>query len=209
MKKADPTSPIPAVEAIRRSWERCAANGLRNNEHLPDGILPRASLADRLEGNARLVAYVQPIMEHLHQQIARSSSTILLADDAGMILRAVGDADFAERAARVALQPGVSWAECTMGTNAIGTALAEQRPMAVIGTDHFLERNRFLTCVATRPYGMPEDHLRSRMRALGLVDGDADTELRRLIGQGWLSALAEELKVGTNHAFFTQELGQR
>ena len=45
-----------------------------------------------------------------------------------------------------------------------------------------------LTCVATRPYGMPEEHLRSRMRALGLVDGDADTELRRLIGQGWLSA---------------------
>lgn len=45
-----------------------------------------------------------------------------------------------------------------------------------------------LTCVATRPYGMPEPQLRSRMRALGLVDGDADTELHRLIGQGWLSA---------------------
>ena len=66
MKNEDPNSPIPAEEAIRRSWERCAANGLRNNEHLPDGLIPRSSLADRLEGNARLVAYAQPIMEHLH-----------------------------------------------------------------------------------------------------------------------------------------------
>lgn len=49
-------------------------------------------------------------------------------------------------------------------------------------------QREILTCVATRPYGMPEAQVRSRMRALGLIDGDADTELHRLIGQGWLSA---------------------
>jgi transcriptional regulator of acetoin/glycerol metabolism len=184
VKNEDPNSPIPAEEAIRRSWERCAANGLRNNEHLPDGLIPRSSLADRLEGNARLVAYAQPIMEHLHQQIARSSSTILLADDSGMILRAVGDADFAERAARVALQPGVSWAECTMGTNAIGTALAEQRPVAVVGSDHFLERNRFLTCVATPIHGPAGG-------VLGILDISTSVQLSQIHAQALIQTTAE------------------
>ncbi|HMV62173.1 MAG TPA: sigma-54-dependent Fis family transcriptional regulator [Zoogloea sp.] len=136
------------VDTIRRSWERCATRGLRADERLPDDPNARVRLSDRLEANARLVAYAQPIMEHLHQQIARSSSTILLADDSGVILRSVGDSDFLERAARVALKPGHCWSEHVMGTNAIGTALTEQRPVAVIGEEHFLDRNKFLTCIA-------------------------------------------------------------
>ena len=136
------------VDTIRRSWERCATRGLRTDERLPDDPNARVRLSDRLEANARLVAYAQPIMEHLHQQIARSSSTILLADDSGVILRSVGDSDFLERAARVALKPGHCWSEHVMGTNAIGTALTEQRPVAVIGEEHFLDRNKFLTCIA-------------------------------------------------------------
>lgn len=149
MKDKDFSTPIPPQEAILRSWERSAASGLRPDEQNPEARLPAACLSDRLEANARLVAYAQPIMEHLHQQIARSSSTILLTDNSGTILRSVGDSDFLEKAARVSLHPGQSWSEAVMGTNAIGTALAEQRPVAVFGEQHYLERNRFLTCIAT------------------------------------------------------------
>ena len=148
VKDTDPKTIHQSAEAIRRSWERCATRGLRADERLPDDPNARVRLSDRLEANARLVAYAQPIMEHLHQQIARSSSTILLADDSGVILRSVGDSDFLERAARVALKPGHCWSEHVMGTNAIGTALTEQRPVAVIGEEHFLDRNKFLTCIA-------------------------------------------------------------
>ncbi len=171
-------------EAIRRSWERCMASGLRSNEHLPDAPGSRASLSERLEANARLLTFAQPIMEHLHQQIARSSSTILLADDAGTILRAIGDADFAERAARVALQPGHSWAEGAMGTNAIGTALAEQRPVAVVGTDHYLERNRFLTCIAT-PIHAPTGGV------LGILDISSSAPFTQVHAQALLQTTAE------------------
>ncbi|TXG88499.1 MAG: hypothetical protein E6R15_11630, partial [Zoogloea sp.] len=99
MKDTDPKTIHQSAEAIRRSWERCAASGLRPDERQPEERSRTAALSDRLEANARLVTYAQPIMEHLHQQIARSSSTILLADDSGTILRSVGDADFLERAA--------------------------------------------------------------------------------------------------------------
>ncbi len=178
----DPPSSLP-LEAIRRSWERCAADGLRPTERLP-ATSQQGNLADRLEANARLVAYAQPIMEHLHQQIAHSSSTILLADDSGVILRSVGDSDFLERAARVSLKPGHSWAESVMGTNAIGTALAEQRPVAVMGDQHYLERNKFLACVAT-PIHAPTGGV------LGILDVSSNLQITQTHAQALLQTTAE------------------
>ena len=53
-----------------------------------------------------------------------------------------------DRADRVALRPGALWHEADRGTNAIGTALADQRPVVIQGAEHYLERNSFLTCAA-------------------------------------------------------------
>lgn len=176
--------PLELEDAIQRSWARCAASGLRSTEGLPTPTLRRGGLSDRLEANARLLAFAQPIMEHLHQQIARSSSAVLLADDSGTILRSVSDTDFAERAASIALQPGVSWAEGAMGTNAIGTALTEQRPVSVIGTQHYLERNRFLTCIAS-PIHAPSGGV------LGILDISTSAQLNHIHAQALIQTTAE------------------
>ncbi len=183
VKPTDPPPPEPSTDAIQRSWARCAASGLAPDAPLPDVAGPRTGLAERLDANARLVAFAQPVMEHLHRLIARSSSMVLLADDSGLILRAVGDADFTSRAARVALQPGHSWAELAMGTNAIGTALAEQRPVAVVGTDHYLQRNQFLTCVAT-PIHAPTGGV------LGILDISTAAQLNQVHAQALLDTTA-------------------
>ena len=184
MKDTDPNAIPLTPDAIRRSWERCAASGLRTDERRPEERRPLSSLSDRLEANARLVTYAQPIMEHLHRQIARSSSTVLLADDTGTILRSVGDQDFLEQAARVALKPGHSWSEAVMGTNAIGTALAEQRPVSVIGEEHYLDRNKFLTCVAT-PIHAPTGGV------LGILDVSTSARLTQVHAQALLQTTAE------------------
>jgi transcriptional regulator of acetoin/glycerol metabolism len=52
------------------------------------------------------------------------------------------------RAERVALRPGATWSEQYRGTNAIGTALTDDRALVVHAQEHFLERNGFLTCAA-------------------------------------------------------------
>jgi transcriptional regulator of acetoin/glycerol metabolism len=63
-----------------------------------------------------------------------------------MVLHSLGDTDFVEKAARVALIPGADWSEEQKGTNAVGTALAEQEALTVHGSQHFLSANQFLTC---------------------------------------------------------------
>jgi transcriptional regulator of acetoin/glycerol metabolism len=74
---------------------------------------------------------------------------VLLTSRSGLILHSLGDADFLEKAQRVALLPGVEWSEQSKGTNAIGTALLQESSVVVHGRDHYLQANQFLTCSCT------------------------------------------------------------
>lgn len=174
-------------ELIESSWQRCADHGLGQEQPPLLELAAPQHLAQQMEANARLVAYAQPIIEHLHQQLAQSSSMVLLADGAGLILRAVGDPGFASRAARVALMPGATWSEGEMGTNAIGTALHETRMVAVCGEEHFLERNRFLTCIAT-PILAPTGGM------LGILDLSSDHRVSLPHAQALLTTTAEMIE---------------
>ena len=63
-------------------------------------------------------------------------------------MHTLGDPLFVDKAERVSLSAGASWREEHRGTNAIGTAIAEENPVEIHGAEHFLERNGFLTCAA-------------------------------------------------------------
>jgi transcriptional regulator of acetoin/glycerol metabolism len=87
-------------------------------------------------------------MEYLFEQVRHSRNMVVLADRQGTLIHTLGDAPFLERAERIALSNGASWQEQHRGTNAIGTALAENICVAVHGNQHFLQRHEFLTCAA-------------------------------------------------------------
>lgn len=174
-------------DPIQRSWQRCTGHGLTPRMALNEAVASSVELAERLEANARLITYAQPVIEHLHQQIARSSSMVLLADNGGMILRAVGDTDFVGRAASISLAPGAIWSEQCMGTNAVGTALHEQRSVAVFGDQHYLERNQFLTCIAT-PILAPCGGI------LGILDISSDARVTHLHARALLETTVEMIE---------------
>jgi transcriptional regulator of acetoin/glycerol metabolism len=129
------------------TWhERARQLGLRE-QFLPDfGSVTRAELTRQADQHRSLYTHAVPVMEMLHEQILNTHSMVVLTDAGGLILHALGDSDFLEKANRVALRPGVTWSEGSKGTNAIGTALTESRPTLVHGSEHFLTAHRFLTC---------------------------------------------------------------
>lgn len=165
MMHARPARSLP--ETLLASWQRSHGHGLRTDEPLNTNALAPGELRDRIEANNRLLAFSRPMIEGLYRQIGSPSSTVLLADRTGMILSAFGHTDFLGRAAQVALRPGVDWSEATMGTNAIGTALQTGSVVAVQGEEHYLTRNRILTCVAT-PILAPTGGM------LGILDVSSD-----------------------------------
>lgn len=159
---------IPISDTILRSWRRSKEHGLdadRPNRDIP--VLTERELRHLEEKNRILLNRSRPVMENLYEQIASTSSLVILADTTGIILNSLGDSDFVDRARTVSLQPGGVWSEQFRGTNAIGTALAEQNSVLVRSTEHFTPDNHFLACSAS-PIFDPHGAL------LGVLDVSGD-----------------------------------
>ncbi len=142
-----PAGVLPSI--IEMSWQRCLDYGLNGDHHIGFDLLERDQLADQLEKNQQLLTHAQPVMDVLFDQIVDTQNVVVLANDAGYILHSRGDADFLQRAEKVALAPGAEWSENSRGTNAIGTALAVGAPVIVHADQHFLSAHHFLTCSAS------------------------------------------------------------
>jgi transcriptional regulator of acetoin/glycerol metabolism len=142
---------IPAgvvTNTIIRSWQRSSERGI-GIERGETRCIPRHDLLRRREHNHTLLIRSQPVLESLYHEIAGTSSMVLLADSDGVVLHSIGDPDFVDQAQKVFLKPGGIWSEGVNGTNAIGTALEEQMTVQVHSSEHFIDKNRFLSCSAT------------------------------------------------------------
>lgn len=142
--------PVDQVgHAILRSWIRCADMGL-NAAADPRTEAPSVTDVRQLhERHEALRRISRPELDALHAEARELSGIVILTNARGEILDAVGDPGFAGKAAEVALRPGVLWSEDGTGTNAIGTAIAERRPVAVNGGAHYFQAHKVLSCAAT------------------------------------------------------------
>jgi len=141
-------SPSSYEKIIEESHQRSAGYGLSANITPDFSPVSRANLSSISEKNRVLSAHALPVMETLYEQIMNTHNMVLLTDANGVIVHTLGDDDFLEKADKVALQPGVPWSEESKGTNAIGTAIAEQSAVLVHAHQHFLSAHHFLTCSA-------------------------------------------------------------
>ncbi len=142
---------LPAADIfmmIEQAHERSASYGIPRYAEPEFGALGKGDLSLLLEQNRVLHSHAAPVMETLYEQIVNTHNMVILTDVNGLIIHTLGDADFLEKADRVALSPGVAWSEESKGTNAIGTAIAEKAPTIIHADQHYLEANRFLTCSA-------------------------------------------------------------
>ncbi len=129
---------------ISRSWARSLTAGVWNElEPLGD-----ARLRQRREAARQLLVSAQPELDALAEHATGHGCVVLVTDGDGVILDEIGSPDFLPKAQRVALLPGVEWSERQCGTNAIGTALVEKQPLAVLGGEHFLAGHGSLGCAA-------------------------------------------------------------
>ncbi len=166
-------------QLIAQSHARSTDYGISRQDEADFSCLGHPSLVQSLDENRFLFQHAAPVMEALYAQIVNTHSVVLLTSANGLVLHTLGDPDFLEKASRVALTPGVNWSEQSKGTNAIGTALHEKRPLMIDGRQHFMNVNQALTCSCAPiidPYGqvigaldVTGDHRHSHLHTLALV----------------------------------------
>lgn len=173
--------------AILRSWMRCAEQGLDAGAPPTIEPLTAGELKDACERHDLLRRLGRPELDALNLEARETGAVVLLTNADGLVLDSVGDAAFAGRAAEMALRPGAAWSEATAGTNAIGTALAERRAVAVHGGEHFFESHQALSC-ATAPILDP------RGVAVGALDLSCPASLRPTHALGLVRLAAEQIE---------------
>jgi transcriptional regulator of acetoin/glycerol metabolism len=112
-----------------------------------------------------LVHAAGPVLDSLSEDLAATNVALLLTDGDGDILdRRVAQRSLGAHLDRFWLAPGFVYSESTVGTNAIGTAIAQREPAVVRGSEHFVDALATWACAA-----VPITDPRSG-RLLGVLD---------------------------------------
>jgi hypothetical protein len=139
--------PVRPRGVVARSWSRVLELGLdasRTNAREP---LPFAAVERR-----RRQSPLSLVVDELRQvlvSVADASSFLMVVTDAdGIILWREGSPRVRLRADSLGFMEGARWTEATVGTNAIGTALAEAAPVQLFSAEHYEQAQHPWYCTA-------------------------------------------------------------
>ncbi len=172
----------PAVrDIIGESWMRSRQAGV-------DPAVVHAPYAPDI-GATELTPIVQAVMGRMSKELAGEPVSMIFADRKGQVLhRICVDASLRRVLEKVSLAPGFSYAEQTVGTNGIGTALERGAPTLVVGDEHFSEPLMRFGCA-----GAPVHHPVSRA-LLGVLDLTCAAGASNPLLLTYARILAEQIK---------------
>jgi hypothetical protein len=155
-----PAQPRPVVS---ESWRRSLAARVDPEHAGPPTVYQRGEMAELRAGHP--LAEALPVLRETLVSIADEATHMMIVTDAsGHILWREGQLDVLRRADRVGLIEGTRWSEDVIGTNAMGTALAEGTSVAIHSAEHLVRRYHAWTCAAS-PVCDPDTG-----RIVGVVD---------------------------------------
>ncbi|MGN9757762.1 SpoIIE family protein phosphatase [Streptomyces sp. SD31] len=143
-------------DSVLDSWKRCRSVGLE-----PHRLLVRYTEDVALDD--RLLRAADPVLKGLAASLVDVGMTIAVCDGQGrMVQRLGGGRQLCERLDEVQFAPGFDASEAAVGTNGVGTALAERGPVYVAGREHFADCLQPFACA-----GAPvRDPLSGRIEAV-------------------------------------------
>lgn len=148
---------------VARSWSRVLAAGLDPDGDNGRGPLPAADLEARRR-TSRLALAIAELRRVLTSVADASQFLVVVTDADGVVLWREGAARVRMTADRLGFAEGATWTEHLVGTNAIGTALAEAAPVQLFSAEHFEQAQHPWYCTAAPVHDPPTGEL------LGVVD---------------------------------------
>mgnify|MGYP001233764194 CR=1 FL=1 len=140
-------------------WQRCVDLGVPAKGPNPEDVLERgAALRERHERIERLLSEGNDIIEQVAAVAAMNDYSLVVSDADGVLVSTGGGGAFESDARKFRVLEGSHWSEAMRGTNAIGTALALDRPVFVRGSAHFALPYQELICYAA-PVRDPEGRI--------------------------------------------------
>ncbi|MCW0214163.1 MAG: GAF domain-containing protein [Pseudonocardia sp.] len=135
-------------DLVSDSWRRSLAASVDPDHGLPVHVYDRGEIDDVRESHP--LAPVLPMLRDTLLHIADEATHMMIVTDAqGHILWREGHDDVLRRADAVGLTEGTRWSEDSVGTNAMGTALVEDRAVRIHSAEHLVRTYHSWTCAAS------------------------------------------------------------
>lgn len=130
------TPPQRPRAVVARSWHRVLGLGVDpEGRGRPDPL--GAGEVESRRRRTRLALVVDEIRELLLSAADASSYLVVITDADGVVLWRSGSPRVRRQADHLGFAEGAVWTESAVGTNAIGTALAESAPVQLFSAEHF------------------------------------------------------------------------
>ena len=132
---------------VARSWARAMESGLAADTVNARRPMPVDEL-ERRRRTSRLSLVVEELRRVLTSVADASMFLVVVCDADGVVLWREGSARVQLTADRLGFLEGMDWTEGVVGTNAIGTALAEAAPVQLFSAEHFEAQQHPWYCTA-------------------------------------------------------------
>jgi sigma-54 dependent transcriptional regulator, acetoin dehydrogenase operon transcriptional activator AcoR len=166
---------------IERSWQRCLASGKKPEQEVTFQMLAPQTPRRIEEANHGLVQAARPVLEKLGQAIANTRYFAILTNPHGVVVDVNGQIDRRDRRVDLITRIGVDLSEQSVGTTAIGAALAELRSVWLHRGEHFFDANTAYSCAGAPLFG-PDGQCAGMLDLTG-VDAVERPELKHLVEQ--------------------------
>lgn len=132
---------------VAASWRRALQAGVAP-EDASEPVIEPGSRLDEARGNHPLNNWVADIHGAMAWDGNSDDHLLVITDASGVILWMAGSPFLRRRIDRIGMLEGAHWSEFDVGTNAIGTALHDERATTVNGAEHLVISHRSWLCAA-------------------------------------------------------------
>jgi transcriptional regulator of acetoin/glycerol metabolism len=129
---------------VLRAWERCHDLGASPEQPQAEALSPDATRR-LLESRETLIRAARPYMTALSRAAGAERHAAMLGDESGIVLDLVGDEETVHGPEPFP-GPGALLAEEVSGANGIGTPLAGEEYVELVGPEHFIGGFHVFTC---------------------------------------------------------------
>jgi len=139
-------SPARPRDVIGDSWRRLQTLGIDPEQR--SVASPQIDVSD-LELSRResgLFDILDDLGRGLESVVQDGDNILVVADRHGRVLWRSGSTSVLDRADGLGFVEGASWAEDSVGTNAIGTALVSRRAVQIFSAEHYVRSHHPWTC---------------------------------------------------------------
>ncbi|MDU9004462.1 sigma-54-dependent Fis family transcriptional regulator [Sedimentitalea todarodis] len=174
---------------ILESWARCTDSGISALAVATPQKIGEEDVSVLRRKNRSLCQAARAAFERLAPHLTDSGAILILTDQTGTVIDAIGDPQTLELGQEIQLEIGGVWDEAVIGTNGIGTALRTGKPTYVHASEHFCQGIQSWTCAGV-PVFDPLDR-----SIIGVVDLSGPPDIFQPHNVALVVAAAREIEI--------------